>query len=212
MSFVYCFEYNDVVTFSFGIPYGYTKLLSLFKEIEETDDIGPSAKICRNKLNYRRGILCKSLGGLPVHILTITGDKENNNRIKRKGAIFTGRVHPGETVSSFVIESFIRFLIGNTPQAIALRSMFIFKIIPMLNPDGVVCGNSRTSLAGVDLNRIWINPDPVLHPCIYYTKKYIQRFTQKHETLIYSDFHGHGRKLGSFIYGCNKIVNGSFTS
>jgi murein tripeptide amidase MpaA len=28
----------------------------------------------------------------------------------------------------------------------------IIKLIPMVNPDGVVIGNSRCSLAGVDLN------------------------------------------------------------
>ena len=32
----------------------------------------------------------------------------------------------------------------------------------MLNPDGVVVGNYRTSLTGVDLNRIYKNPVEVL--------------------------------------------------
>lgn len=34
-----------------------------------------------------------------------------------------------------------------------LRDTFIFKIVPMLNPDGVIIGNYRCSLAGRDLNR-----------------------------------------------------------
>jgi len=37
--------------------------------------------------------------------------------------------------------------------AAALRDKFVFKIIPMLNPDGVIVGNYRCSLAGGDLNR-----------------------------------------------------------
>ena len=46
----------------------------------------------------------------------------------------------------------------------------MFKLIPMLNPDGVVVGNSRTSLAGVDLNRVYKKPRQDLFPTIFYTK------------------------------------------
>ena len=46
----------------------------------------------------------------------------------------------------------------------------IIKLVPMLNPDGVVLGNSRSSLAGVDLNRRWSNPHATLHPEIYFLK------------------------------------------
>jgi murein tripeptide amidase MpaA len=31
----------------------------------------------------------------------------------------------------------------------------VFKIVPMINPDGVVFGNYRTSLSGKDLNRMF---------------------------------------------------------
>lgn len=44
----------------------------------------------------------------------------------------------------------------NDPTAQYLREHFVFKLIPCLNPDGVVKGNYRSSLAGVDLNRQWI--------------------------------------------------------
>jgi cytosolic carboxypeptidase protein 2/3 len=44
----------------------------------------------------------------------------------------------------------------------------------MLNPDGVINGNYRCSLAGCDLNRRWKHPSQVLHPTIYATKKMIK--------------------------------------
>lgn len=47
-----------------------------------------------------------------------------------------------------------------------LRDNFVFKIIPMLNPDGVINGNYRCSLSGNDLNRRWKVPSKVLHPII----------------------------------------------
>ena len=37
----------------------------------------------------------------------------------------------------------------------APREIYLFKIVPMMNPDGVLVGNSRTSFAGCDLNRRW---------------------------------------------------------
>ena len=39
--------------------------------------------------------------------------------------------------------------------------MFVFKVVPMLNPDGVIYGNNRCSLSGVDLNRQWKRPSKV---------------------------------------------------
>ena len=43
----------------------------------------------------------------------------------------------------------------------------------MLNPDGVIHGNYRTSLSGHDLNRQWKNPDKISHPEIFHMKKLI---------------------------------------
>jgi len=78
------------------------------------------------------------------------------------GVILTARVHPGETVSSFVIKGSIEFLISDDPQADKLRNLFVFFIVPMLNPDGVIIGNYRCSLDGADLNRNFRYPSKVL--------------------------------------------------
>lgn len=53
------------------------------------------------------------------------------------------------------MEGAIEFLLGNSKEAEALRKNYTFYVVPMLNPDGVVYGNYRCNLAGVDLNRIW---------------------------------------------------------
>lgn len=37
---------------------------------------------------------------------------------------------------------------------------FIFKVVPMLNPDGCLVGNHRCSISGLDLNRTWTDPNP----------------------------------------------------
>ncbi len=45
----------------------------------------------------------------------------------------------------------------------------------MMNPDGVVVGNSRCSISGLDLNRKWIDPDKNLCPEVYYVKEEMKK-------------------------------------
>lgn len=52
----------------------------------------------------------------------------------------SARVHPGETNASWVMKGTLEYLMGNNPTAQALRESYIFKIVPMLNPDGVING------------------------------------------------------------------------
>lgn len=77
----------------------------------------------------------------------------------------------------------------------------------MLNPDGVINGNYRCSLAGCDLNRRWSDPSKKLHPTIYHTKLMIKRFVEDREVVMYCDLHGHSRKKNIFIYGCSSKNN-----
>lgn len=46
-------------------------------------------------------------------------------------------MHPGETPASWMMKGFMDYLTGDTNQARELREKFIFKLVPMLNPDGV---------------------------------------------------------------------------
>ena len=117
--------------------------------------------------------MCLTLSGLPVPIVTITASKSIGKKFsKREAIILSSRVHPGETNSSFVFAGIIEMLSKpHDPISQYLRENFVFKLIPCLNPDGVVKGNYRSSFAGVDLNRQWILPIEGIHPTIFHAKK-----------------------------------------
>jgi murein tripeptide amidase MpaA len=103
----------------------------------------------------------------------------------KKGVIITARVHPSESNASHVMKGVIDYLIADTREARILRKNFVFKIVPMLNPDGVIYGNSRCSLLGVDLNRRWNYPSSQHHPTIYYAKRAFKTFAMQHEISLF---------------------------
>ena len=84
-----------------------------------------------------------------------------------------------------------------------LMANFVFKIIPMLNPDGVSRGYWRRDILGTDLNRVYENPSRELHPTIYATRNEIMKvFNQgPFQLALYVDFHAHSTKSGAFMFG-----------
>lgn len=47
----------------------------------------------------------------------------------------------------------------------------------MINIDGVVIGNARSSLIGIDLNRRWSDPNIYMHPEIFYVKENLKKLS-----------------------------------
>mgnify|MGYP003769152363 FL=1 len=82
-------------------------------------------------------------------MLTVTTFTDPEQAMKqKKGIILSARVHPGETGASYMMKGVIDYLVGQSVEARILRDNFIFKIIPMVNPDGVILGNTRCALIG----------------------------------------------------------------
>ncbi len=138
----------------------------------------------------QKSTLCKTLGGREVYCLTVTAPSSVSEVAKRKGVVITARVHPCESNSSFVMKGLIDFLTGNSKKAALLRAHFIFKIIPMINVDGVVFGNSRCNLSGQDLNRMWKKPTALFPECVS-IKKMVLQFHQANPIVLFTDLHGH---------------------
>ena len=193
----FSFDFSKITTdtkyvyFAYCYPYTYSQLstyltsLNIYKKILRMDSIGQT--LDNNKL----------------YMLIITNFEDSFDTLANKKAIiFTARVHPGESSSSFVIQGLIEFLLSNEPKAISLRKNYIFKIVPMLNPDGVIRGNFRMNSVGKDLNRMWMEENEENSPSVFYCHKMIQKTLNSRNIHFFCDFHGHSSKNNFFLYSC----------
>ena len=80
-----------------------------------------------------------------------------------------------------------------------------FRIVPMLNPDGVVLGNYRTGILGEDLNRQFGGR---LRGETRMLAKMVKTLTDAGKVLLFLDLHGHSVLKNSFIYGPNEVAWG----
>uniref|UniRef100_A0A0G4FMA6 Peptidase M14 domain-containing protein n=1 Tax=Chromera velia CCMP2878 TaxID=1169474 RepID=A0A0G4FMA6_9ALVE len=225
ISFCHTFtEDNDVVYFSHAIPYSFTRMQSFLKEMEDDPLRAPF---------IQKDGLCRSIAGNRVDILTITAPARKKRSEDEEGDLEDG----GESSDDFDEEPQLAVRgegrkrdskgtsRGKKGVWLSARRKFFFKVVPMLNPDGVVNGNYRTGLMGVDLNRRcaacldlpswkpfgWQTPSPLLHPTVCFAKRGVMHANRRPEgapasarqMCLIADMHGHSRKHNWFAYGCH---------
>ncbi|KAI8845719.1 hypothetical protein BJ741DRAFT_585627 [Chytriomyces cf. hyalinus JEL632] len=193
---------DDTVYIAHCFPYTYTELQ---QDIQALKSDTPRSSL------FRHTILAKSVAGNNLDLLTVTNPVSTPQALaSRRGIVLSARVHPGETNASWMMRGLMRFLTGPSEEAYLLREQFVIKLVPMINPDGVIVGNYRCNLSGYDLNRQWTNTNSsrassvIPEICAMHTL--LERSTLSRPVLLYCDLHGHNRKNGIFIYGCENDV------
>lgn len=158
-------------------------------------DVRSKLEEFKDEIYYYRELLISSYESRRVDLLTITSfhgieekreerlvnlfpdqSKPRAHSFKDKKIIFiSSRVHPGETPASFVLNGFLNLILDRKSQVAAiLRKMYVFKIVPFLNPDGVYNGLYRSDTLGHNLNRVYLNPRLDTQPTIYAVRKLIR--------------------------------------
>ncbi|KAM6068279.1 cytosolic carboxypeptidase 2 [Theristicus caerulescens] len=182
---------GDTCFFAHSYPYTYSDLQRYLRAL--------AADPVRSRYCAVRA-LCRSLAGNTIYLLTVTSPA---GAAAKRAVVVSARAHPGESGGSWAMRGFLDFLLGGHPDARLLRRLFVFKVVPMLNPDGVVVGNSRCSLAGRDPNRAYGTALRGSFPGVWHLRAMVERVLAEREVVLYCDFHGHSRKNNVFMYGCD---------
>ena len=108
---------------AYAVPYSRTLLLSHLDDLLSTP---VRARLCT------RSTLCTSLAGLPIEQVVITEPDEND--LGKRTIVVSARVHPGETVASWMMHGFMCWAASDDPRAVAMRHTYKIVCVPMMNP------------------------------------------------------------------------------
>lgn len=90
-----------------------------------------------------------------------------------------------------------------------MRENFVFKIVPMVNPDGVFLGNNRCNLVGQDMNRCWNVASEFSSPTILATKNMLKELDNSEvfpfQFKLYTFF------LRTVYFSATKLISSSIS-
>src|SRR5262249_2554070 len=136
---------SNSVWIAHATPYPLTRLQRLLDESAHSPYV-------------RLEVIGHSLEGRELQLVTVTDSAVS--ALNKKCIWLITRQHAWETGTSYVLEGALRFLLSDQEQARDLRKRVIFRLIPTMDPDGLVHGHVRFNSLGYDLNRHWSEVDP----------------------------------------------------
>ncbi len=80
-----------------------------------------------------------------------------------------------------MVQGLLEGLVGGGCEGVLATTRFV--VVPMVNPDGVVAGNHRCSVAGYDLNRQFLEENPGLFPEVTGIKALIRKSIERGEQV-----------------------------
>lgn len=169
------------VHFAYFAPYSRERHRALLRQVRQADDANVS-------------VLGRSVQGRPLELVTI-GEPDEDKLV----VWVIARQHPGETMAQWFAEGLVARLLGSDDPAVdAIRERAVVHVVPTMNPDGGVLGNLRANAAGVNLNRMWLEPDPETSPEVFAVREAMERTGVD----LFLDVHGDERNPWCFLAGC----------
>ncbi|EKX31473.1 hypothetical protein GUITHDRAFT_159045 [Guillardia theta CCMP2712] len=218
--FKFRFSSDSTVFFAFSYPYSFEDVKRKLDAIQDAVASKLGAKTSESAIYLERETLTYSLEGRRMEVLTITdyfgASSEREEEIEnlfpegkqrplvfpeKKYFVLSARVHPGESPAQWMWDGAIDFLVNKEdPRAKALRRAFVFKVVPIINPDGVARGHYRADTQGLNLNRFYDAPDRTRHPTVWAIKELVVWLKGRTNLKFFVDLHAHATKRGCFCY------------
>jgi len=197
ISFEFSVKSTDEISFANQFPYTYSDM------IRQLHSFSPL---------FFFNIIGKSHSGVEIPAIfwdcdmmcfrsPINSQSTKNYQNGKPLIILASRIHPGETVSSYAMHGFINTLFNESSESKNLLSSFSFFIVPMMNPDGVICGWQRPAKLGYDMNRVWKTPSRKKHTEAMIILDILDSLCTQRKPLFFLDFHGHAGQWNAFTYG-----------
>ncbi len=163
---------HDSVFIATYYPYTYATLLKLLDSLDKL----PFVRVTN---------LITSEHGYSVPLVIISAPE--NDSLNKDLVWITARQHAFETPSSFCMQGILKYLSSNDSLVAQLRNNVIFYIVPMMDVDNVILGNSGRMQKPVDFNRDWGNKSH--WNAVSATKDLLDATTGLHNFRIFIDIH-----------------------
>lgn len=158
---------NDSLWIATTPPYTHSRLVALLDEIGRS----PHARV---------ETMGRSVHGRDLPLVTVTNLAVPDTA--KKTIWLQARQHAWESLTSYIMEGALTFVVSDDPAAQRLRDTCVMVFTPMLDPDGCASGGVRFNANGYDVNRHWDEVDlrdPIWlkrAPEIWYPKKAVRDF------------------------------------
>ena len=150
-----------------------------------------------------------------INLLTITDPQVPDNQ--KKVVFITTLQHAGESNGGYVVSGLVNFLLSNDENAALARKAVIYKVIPMMNPDGIFHGMTRLNGNLEDLNQEWDDDfadtsNLPVEPEVACVKKWIREWLASgHKIDMGLDVHSQGQEGTRNLLHTPKNVLADFT-
>lgn len=179
---------HDVVYYAYFEPYGEARRVQWLGRVQHS----PLARVSDLAVTHEGRPMAQVTVGDPARALPHIW--------------IIARQHPGETMAEWFAEGLTARLLGfagwrGDPVGRWLREHATFHIVPNMNPDGSALGNLRTNALGVNLNREWLEPDPLRCPEVYAVRAAIEQTGCQ----MFFDIHGDETLPYVFVAGSEML-------